>query len=146
MPPEKAQLARLEGDKKAYDLGLRPELMAEAIDQLQIAGVEPDVWKIEGLDRRKDCETIVKTARRGGRDKVGCIILGRGEDDKKVHEWLATASGVPGFIGFAVGRTSFWSALVDWRAKKITRDDAVNDIARRYVQFVGIFEEQVRAA
>ena len=56
VPPEKAQLARVEGDKRAYDLGLRPELMAEAIELLQDAGVEPDVWKIEGLDRRKDCE------------------------------------------------------------------------------------------
>ena len=56
VPPEKAQLDRVGGDKKAYDLNLRPELMAEAIEQLQNAGVEPDVWKIEGLDRRKDCE------------------------------------------------------------------------------------------
>jgi 5-dehydro-2-deoxygluconokinase len=146
VPPEKAQLARVEGDKKAYDLGLRPELMAEAIELLQDAGVEPDVWKIEGLDRREDCEKIVRAARRGGRGQVGCIILGRGEDDKKVHEWLATASGVPGFIGFAVGRTSFWDALVDWRANEITREDAVKDIARRYAQFVNIFEEQARAA
>jgi myo-inositol catabolism protein IolC len=146
VPPEKAQLERLEGDKKAYDLGLRPELMAETIELLQNAGVEPDVWKIEGLDLRRDCEKIVRVARRRGRDKVGCIILGRGEDDKKVHEWLATASDVPGFIGFAVGRTSFWNALVDWRANKISREDAVKDIASRYVQFVDVFEEQVRAA
>ena len=146
VPPEKTQLERVEGDKKAYDLGFRPELMAETIELLQNSGVEPDVWKIEGLDRRGDCEKIVSAARRGGRDKVGCIILGRGEDDKKVHEWLAVASGVPGFIGFAVGRTSFWNALVDWRAKKITREDAVKDIARRYVQFVNAFEEQLRAA
>jgi 5-dehydro-2-deoxygluconokinase len=120
--------------------------MAGAIEQLQNAGFEPDVRKIEGLDRRKDCEKLVRTAHRGGRDKVGCILLGRGEDDQKVREWLATASGVPGFIGFAVGRTSFWNALVDWRANKITRDDAVNDISRRYIQFVDIFEERVRAA
>jgi 5-dehydro-2-deoxygluconokinase len=146
VPPEKAQLERVEGDKRAYDLGLRPELMAEAIERLQDAGVEPDVWKIEGLDRRQDCEKIVRAARRGGRDKVGCIILGRGENDQKVHEWLAIASGVPGFIGFAVGRTSFWDPLVNWLAKKITREDAVNDIVRRYREFVEIFEEQVRAA
>ena len=146
VPPEKAQLARVEGDKRAYDLGLRPELMAESIELLQDSGVEPDVWKIEGLDRRKDCEKIVAAARRGGRDNVGCIILGRGEDDQKVREWLATASGVPGFIGFAVGRTSFWNPLVDWLAKKITREEAVNQIVRRYQEFVGIFEEQARAA
>jgi 5-dehydro-2-deoxygluconokinase len=146
VPPEKAQLALVDNDQKAYDLALRPGLMALAIEELQNAGVEPDVWKIEGLDRRKDCEKIVRVARRGGRDKVGCILLGRGEDETKVHEWLATASGVPGFIGFAVGRTSFWNALVDWRAKKITREQAVNQIASRYREFVDIFEEHARAA
>src|SRR6202162_1046287 len=139
VPAEKAQLERLKGDKKAYDLQLRPRLMVETIEELQDAGVEPDVWKIEGLDSRKDCEKVVTAARRGGRDKVGCIILGRGEDDQKVQEWLATASGVPGFIGFAVGRTSFWDPLVSLRAKKITREDAVNEIARRYREFVDIF-------
>lgn len=79
-----------------------------------------------------------------GRDKIGCIILGRGEDDKKVREWLTTAAGVPGFIGFAVGRIIFWEPLVKSRAKKITRKAAVAEIGRRYREFVHIFEN-VRA-
>jgi 5-dehydro-2-deoxygluconokinase len=145
VPAEKSQLDKLDGDKKAYDLKLRPQLMAETIKELQDAGVEPDVWKIEGLDRQEDCERIVAAARRGGRGAVGCIILGRGEDDKKVREWLTTAAAVPGFIGFAVGRTSFWDPLVDWRGKKITREAAVTEIARRYQRFVEIFETRQRA-
>jgi myo-inositol catabolism protein IolC len=140
VPAEKAQLDRLKGDKQAYDLDLRPKLMVGAIEALQNTGVEPDVWKIEGLDRREDCEKIVATARRGGRAHVGCIILGRGENDAKVHEWLATAAQVPGFIGFAVGRTDFWQPLVDWRAKKITRETAVAQIARKYEEFSDLFE------
>lgn len=146
VPAEKAQLERVHGDKKAYDLQLRPQLMVGTIEQMQDSGVEPDVWKIEGLDRSSDCEKVVAAARRGGRGEVGCIILGRGEDDKKVREWLTTASGVPGFIGFAVGRTSFWDPLVDWRAKKITREAAVAEIARRYKEFVEIFENSNKAA
>jgi myo-inositol catabolism protein IolC len=82
----------------------------------------------------------VATARRGGRDRVGCILLGRGEDDQKVREWLSTAAGVPGFIGFAVGRTTFWDPLVQYRAKKSSREAAVAEIARRYREFVSIFE------
>src|SRR5271165_495395 len=140
VPAEEAQLDQLKGDKKAYDLELRPRLMVQAIRELQDAEVEPDVWKIEGLDRHADCEKIVAAARRGGRNTVGCIILGRGEDDRKVRAWLTTAAAVPGFIGFAVGRTSFWDPLVDWRAKKITRNEAVSEIARRYQEFVEIFE------
>jgi myo-inositol catabolism protein IolC len=141
VPPEKSQLDEFKGDKKAYDLDLRPSLMVQAIQELQEAQVEPDVWKIEGLDRREDCANIVSVARREGRDDVGCIILGRGEDDKKVREWLTTAASVPGFVGFAVGRTDFWEPLVGWLAKKITQEDAVAEVARRYHEFVDIFEK-----
>jgi myo-inositol catabolism protein IolC len=140
VPPEKEQLAQVGGDKNAYDLQLRPALMVKAIEALQAAGVEPDVWKIEGLDHREDCEKIVAAVRRGGRDKVGCIVLGRGENDVKVHEWLEVAASVQGFIGFAVGRTDFWQPLVEWRAKKMAREAAVAEIARRYQEFAEIFE------
>jgi 5-dehydro-2-deoxygluconokinase len=141
VPPEDAQMDKLKGDRKAYDLQLRPGLMIQAIHQLQEAGVEPDLWKIEGLDRSDDCEKVVAAVRRDGRDKVGCIVLGRGEDAQKVREWLATAAPVPGFIGFAVGRTVFWNPLVEWRDKKMRREDAVHEISRRYRECVNIFEK-----
>lgn len=141
VPAEKAQLDKLKNDKKAYDREMRPGLMVQAIHQLQDAGIEADVWKIEGLDHREDCVKVVAAARRGGRDQVGSIVLGRGEDDKKVREWLAVAAPVPGFIGFAVGRTTFWDPLVDMRAKKLTREAAVAEIARRYREWVDIFEK-----
>jgi 5-dehydro-2-deoxygluconokinase len=146
VPPESHQLARCKGDKKAYDRELRPQLMVGAIQQLQDAGVEADVWKIEGLESRIDCERMVAAARRGGRDRVGCILLGRGEDDQKVRQWLATASGVAGFIGFAVGRTSFWDPLVSLRAQKISRAEAVNAIAHRYREFVDVFDAKTCVA
>ena len=145
VPAEKSHMDRLNGDRKKYDLELRPRLMAQAMQELQDEGVEPDVWKIEGLDRQEDCKRIVAAARRDGRDSVGCIILGRGEDDTKVREWLAAAAPVPGFIGFAVGRTSFWSPLVDWRANQISRAQAVEEIAWRYREFVKLFEIQKEA-
>jgi 5-dehydro-2-deoxygluconokinase len=118
--------------------------MVAAIRELQAAGVEPDVWKVEGLDRREDCQAIVATARAGGRDKVGCIVLGRGEDERKVREWLGIAAKVPGFIGFAVGRTDFWAPLVAWRGKKATREQAVAQIAGRYREFADLFDKAVR--
>jgi 5-dehydro-2-deoxygluconokinase len=140
VPATAAQVARVKGDRRAYDRELRPGLMAQAIRQLQDAGVEPDVWKIEGLDGRALCNAVVAVVRRGGRDRVGCIILGRGEDDARVRGWLTTAAGVRGFIGFAVGRTTYWDPLIDWRARKTTREAAVAQIARRYREWVGIFE------
>jgi myo-inositol catabolism protein IolC len=146
VPPMKAQLDRLKRDERAYDLELRPRLMVQAIEELQSAQVEPDVWTIEGLNRREDCEKIIAAARRGGRKRVSCIIRARGEDDFKVRSLLTTASAVPGFVGFAVSRACFGEPLINWRRCKITRKEAVAIIAGRYLQAVRVFEKRVRVA
>jgi len=138
---EPAQLLRCNGDQHAFERDLRPTLIVQSIHEIQDAGVQPDVWKVEGLDRREDAMNVVAAARRDGRDRVGCIILGGGADDQRVREWLTTAASVPGFIGFAVGRTTFWDALVEWRANRITREAAVAAIAQRYREWADVFEK-----
>ncbi|MDP9151840.1 MAG: DUF2090 domain-containing protein [Myxococcota bacterium] len=140
VPPEKSQLARVADNPRAYDADLRPDLMVRAMESLQDAGVYPDVWKVEGLNRPEDCARIVHAANRGDRRHIGCIVLGRGESDETVEKWLITAASVPGFIGFAVGRTDFWQPLVDYRNRQTTREQAVAAIARRYAEFAAIFE------
>ena len=140
VPATKEQLANAGGDAAAFDLHQRAGLMVEAIDTLQESGIEPDVWKVEGLDRREDCERIVSVARRDGRNTVSCIVLGRGANDAKVKEWLATAASVSGFIGFAVGRTSFWDAVAAFEAGTASREQAAARIAAHFLEWVGIFE------
>jgi myo-inositol catabolism protein IolC len=140
VPATPQQLEALGGDVQAYDRKLRPALMLHAISELQDAGVDPDVWKVEGLDSRDDCERIVAMARRDGRATVGCIVLGRGESEQHVRGWLTTAASVPGFIGFAVGRTTFWEPLIGLRDGKIDRAAAVAEIARRFRTWVDVFE------
>jgi len=139
VPATAEQSDRLEGDHDAYDKGLRPSLMMGAIKELQNAGVEPDVWKIEGLGNREDCIKIVEVAQRDGRSDVGCILLGRGSNATRVVDWLRTAASVPGFIGFAVGRTTFWDPLVALRDGKMSRQQAVEDIAERYMNWAKVF-------
>ena len=56
-------------------------------------------------------------------------------------EWLTTAAGVPGFIGFAVGRTTFWNPLVNYRSQKITREAAVAQIAGSFRAWVDLFQK-----
>lgn len=140
VPATKAQMERVQGDKQTYDLRIRPELMLQTIRALQDAGVEPDIWKIEGLDRREDCVRVVEMARRDGRGHVSCIVLGRGADETRVVSWLETAASVPGFIGFAVGRTTFWDAVADFAARRVTRQEAVIRVAHRYREWATIFE------
>ncbi len=133
VPPTTEQLDRYE-DAATYDNELRPYLLVEAIRSLQTADVEPDVWKIEGLERAEDCKRAVTQARNGGRDGVVCIVLGRGADEAKVLHWLEVAASVEGVDGFAVGRTIWYDALQKFLAGQVSREDAVQQIAGRYVE------------
>jgi 5-dehydro-2-deoxygluconokinase len=135
VPAESQQLEYVDQNKDAYDTQLRPRLMVQAIEELRQAGVQPDVWKIEGLDQRTDCEKIVEVAHRNGGQNVGLIVLGRGASQERVIHWLQTAASVPGFIGFAVGRTSFWKAVVDFEAKRLSLEAAATQIAQNFEEW-----------
>ena len=138
VPAEPAQLAHFGGDADRYDRELRPDLMIEAIGELHEAGIEPDVWKIEGLDAREECVRVAEATRAGGRDQVTCVVLGRGGDEAKVVHWLQTGAGVPGYIGFAVGRTIWWDALTRWLDDGGT-DAAADRIAAVYSRLVAAY-------
>jgi 5-dehydro-2-deoxygluconokinase len=137
VPPQPDQLARMSQD--AYDRTLRPQLAAAAIRELQDGGVEPDIWKLEGLDRREDAVALADAARRDGRVDVRCIVLGRHADEARVRHWLEVAASVPAFIGFAVGRSTFWDSLKALLAGRIAKGDAVATIARSYREWVDVW-------
>jgi len=139
VPPTKEQLATVSDDPDRFDKELRPQLMLAAIAELQQSGVEPDVWKIEGIDRREDCEAIATQTRVGGRDRVACVVLGRGADEAAVDHWLRTGAGVPGYIGFAIGRTIWWNPLKEFVDGTAMREDAAARISAKYRRFVDVY-------
>ena len=113
--------------------------MRTAIAELQQAGVEPDIWKIEGLDEREDCVRISEQCRTGGRDGVVCIVLGRGADDDAVDRWLRAASGVPGYAGLAIGRSIWWNPLRGYVDGALPRERAADEIAENFLRFVSVY-------
>ena len=141
VPAEDEQLESVDGDQGRYDTELRPELMVGAIAKLQEAGVEPQVWKIEGLDSREDCERVVAQCRAGGRDEVTCVVLGRGADQAQVEKWLEAAAGVDGYIGFAIGRSIWGDALSGFLDDELDREKAAQRIADSYLSFLGVYEK-----
>ncbi|HUB09268.1 MAG TPA: DUF2090 domain-containing protein, partial [Myxococcales bacterium] len=140
VPAEEHQLEQVGGDTDRYDAELRPELMRRAIEELQDGGVEPDIWKIEGVEERSDCEMLVAQAREGGREEVSCVVLGRGADDAKVDHWLTQAAPVDGFVGFAIGRSIWWDPLKAYVDGKIERAAGARQIAENYLRFVSVYE------
>jgi myo-inositol catabolism protein IolC len=141
VPAEQSQLDRVDGSVDRYDAELRPELMLQAITEIQDAGIEVDVWKIEGLDDPADCERLAQQTRSGpGREKVICVLLGRGADDAKVDHWLTQAAPVEGFVGFAIGRSIWWDPLKAYLDGSMEREKAAAQIADNYLRFVSVYE------
>lgn len=136
-----AQLASVNNDKYRYDTELRPSLTVRMIEELQNAGIEPDVWKIEGMFDVADYEQVVRAAQKNGRDHVEIISLGRNETDEVVETWLKVGARVPGVVGFAVGRTIFLDALMKYKNHEISRDQAVIEIAHRFKHFYDVFTQ-----
>lgn len=129
--PATTERDRVAGDR--YDSDLRPGHMVRAIRRIQDFGIEPDIWKIEGVDDAEDASRVADAARAGaGRERVGLIVLGRGSDAAQVHRWLRVAAPVPGFIGFAVGRTNFREPLAAHLAGTMDEASAIAAIAANY--------------
>jgi 5-dehydro-2-deoxygluconokinase len=144
VPPTPEQLKRC-ADQQHFDRELRGQLVVETLRALQAGGVEPDIWKIEGLETATDCERVVAQARAGAaRKKVGCIVLGRGASLERALGWLATAAPVAGFDGFAIGRTLWLDALEMYVAREATREEACDVIANRYLRAIAAYVESAR--
>lgn len=142
---ELSRWLRATGRRFLFELILPPErdratTMLRAIEALQDADVEPDVWKLEGLDREDDARAVVAQARTGGRDHVICTILGAGAPDDRVDHWLGVAARVDGFAGFAIGRSIWRDPIKAWLAGTLDRDAAAARIAESYLRFVAVYE------
>jgi myo-inositol catabolism protein IolC len=139
--PTAEQLDRVGGRREEFERTLRPPLIEAAIRELQDAGVEPGIWKVEGLDDPADARAIAEVARRDGREHVVCVVLGSGAEAQRVEGWLRTAAATEGFAGFAIGRSIWWPPLRALKEGEIDAEQAAREIARGYLRFVEVFEQ-----
>ena len=140
VPASDRQLALVGGDGAAYDAHVRPYLMLETVQELRDRGVEPDIWKIEGIDSTEDCELVSALTRVGGRDGVKSVVLGRGADDAKVDHWLRAGAPVDGYAGFAIGRSIWWSGVEGWKDGDLDREAAAANIGAAFRRFIDVYQ------
>src|SRR3989338_873850 len=138
--PTPGQLKRARGKQEVYDEKIRPALTLRMINEFYQAGIEPDIWKIEAFEARRDWEEIIEIARNKERRKdVAIILLGRGEYFAEVKQWMSLAPRHQ-LNGFAVGRTIFLRPLIDFHQKRISKKECVTEIAKNYLELVKYWE------
>jgi myo-inositol catabolism protein IolC len=131
VPAEPGQRARA---GEGFDVHLRPALTVKAMRELAAAGLRPRYWKIEGQPTATACQEVAAAASAGG-----CLVLGRGEDATAVARWLTLASPIPGFSGFAIGRTIWAGPLARWARGRLSAQAAAELIGERYVSFAWLY-------
>ena len=141
VPATEEQLAMVDGEQSRYDSEIRPGLAVKVVEEMREKGADPDIWKIEGLEKIEDCKKVASAIRDGGREEVIAVVLGRGADDQKVNEWLKAGASVEGYKGFAIGRSIFWDSLKAWFTEEITREQAVDQISDKYRSFISVYKE-----
>lgn len=141
VPPTDEQLARAGGDRTRFEREQRPQLTRRAMAEVQAAGVEVDVWKLEGIDDEGDAAAAVAQARDGaGRERVACTVLGAGAGPERVERWLRVAAATEGFCGFAIGRSIWREPLRRRLAGEISEEQAARLIADEYARLVAVYE------
>ncbi len=140
VPATDADMAKVDGDSRRYDLEIRPDLTMASIEQILAAGIEPDIWKIEGLDDRADCERLATLIRSDGRDNVCAVVLGRGADDAAVDHWLEQGAPVEGYAGFAIGRSIWTGGVKAFLAGEMSREEAAQQIGANFKRFIDVYQ------
>ena len=136
VPGTDEQLAGVDGDAGRYDREVRPDLVVRVIADNQSAGIEPTLWKVEGLETVEAARGIAAQARAGGRD-ADLIVLGRDAPTDRLEHWLDVAAEVDAFVGFAIGRSIWQDAIGAWVRGQLDDDGAVEKIASSYLGFAG---------
>ncbi len=135
IPATDEQAAAVHGDTTAYDRGVRPDLVVQVIADNQNAGVEPAIWKIEGLEDAEAARAVIAAARAHGRDSVDCVVLGRAASPDRLRHWLRVAAPVDGFVGFAIGRNIWDTAVTDHEQGRLDDAGLSDRVRQEYLSF-----------
>lgn len=95
--------------------------------------VQPAYWKLEGLERVDSW----KVFQRAGYGQA--LVLGRGESREHVEHWLRVAKQSGVVDGFAIGRTLWAEPVRAWRRGTISREHAVQEVARTFSAFLELW-------
>ena len=135
VPATGDQLAAAGGQAGCYDRDLRPGLVIQVIADCQAAGIEPAIWKVEGLETADAARSVVAQIRAGGRHQAAAIVLGRDALAGRLDHWLEIAAPVDGFAGFAIGRSIWEEPITGWFRGSTSQDEAIRLVARQYLHF-----------
>lgn len=121
---------------------LHDDTVARALTEIYDAGISPDWWKLE--PQPNAAAWAATDAVIEARDPFcrGVVLLGLDAPQAELEAGFAAAKTARTVKGFAVGRTIFAEAARAWLDGKMSDEEAVADMAKRFGALVEIWEQQ----
>ncbi len=121
---------------------LRDDTVARALTEIYDAGIKPDWWKLEPQANAAawaQTDAVIEA-----RDPLcrGVVLLGLDAPQDELEAGFKAAKSARTVKGFAVGRTIFADAARAWLDGKMSDEEAVADMAKRFGALVEIWERQ----
>ena len=119
---------------------LENDTVARALTEIYDAGIKPDWWKLEpqnNVAAWAQTDAVIEA-----RDPLcrGVVLLGLDAPQDQLEAGFKAAKSARTVKGFAVGRTIFADAARAWLDGKISDEEAVADMAKRFGALVEIWE------
>ncbi|WP_315925219.1 bifunctional 5-dehydro-2-deoxygluconokinase/5-dehydro-2-deoxyphosphogluconate aldolase [Mesorhizobium sp. SP-1A] len=111
---------------------LEEDTVPRALQELYDLGIKPDWWKLEPQASKEAWQRIAAVIEKNDPWCRGVMLLGLEAEESALEAAFAAAASVPIVKGFAVGRTIFMDAAEKWLAGRISDEEAVADMARRF--------------
>jgi len=120
---------------------LGPDTVPRVMHRLYDLGIRPDWWKLEpqrAPDHWRAIGAVVEA-----RDPLcrGILLLGLEAPASELVEAFRAATATGWVRGFAIGRTVFMDPARDWLAGRVSDEQAVAEMARRFAALVAAWQE-----
>ncbi|HEY0857775.1 MAG TPA: 5-dehydro-2-deoxygluconokinase [Albitalea sp.] len=117
------------------------QTLARAMEQIYVAGVRPDWWKLPPQASAAAWESIADVIARCDPHCRGVLLLGLEASEDDLQESFAIAAPHPICRGFAVGRSIFAQAAAAWFKGDCSDDDVIDAVATRYARLIRLWQE-----
>ncbi|MBB4050800.1 5-dehydro-2-deoxygluconokinase [Devosia subaequoris] len=116
------------------------DTLARALTEIYDAGIKPDWWKLEPQKSAAAWAAIDGVIETRDPYCRGVVMLGLDAPQDELAAGFASAKKARTVKGFAVGRTIFGEAAREWLDNKMSDEEAVAEMAKRFGALVEIWE------
>jgi myo-inositol catabolism protein IolC len=118
--------------------------MVSSLKEIQAAGVEPSIWKLEGVDKPESALAVVKQAQSNGR-KVGCYNFGTRRIQRKSAGMAKSRSKNPWHHRICRWKNHFLATTCrTLKQAKYNRKEAVEKVAQNYIEFTELWLNEAK--